>query len=74
MQAEFGLCCVSMTDSLARTLRKFARRNSSTRCCRRSRLDFDSLRQGAMFMTEQGAGSDVSATEVVAAAGRQLAP
>ena len=28
--------------------------------------DFDTLRQGAMFMTEQGAGSDVSATEVTA--------
>src|SRR5690606_27764752 len=26
-------------------------------------LDFDELRQGAMFMTEQAAGSDVSATE-----------
>ena len=69
VQAEFGLCCpVSMTDSLARTLR--VRRAGTRRQVlpQVTSLDFDSLRQGAMFMTEQGAGSDVSATEVVAEA------
>ena len=64
VQAEFGLCCpLSMTDSLARTLRKFgspalvARHLSGL-----TTQVFDELQQGAMFMTEQGAGSDVAAT------------
>ena len=70
VQAEFGLCCpVSMTDSLARTLRKFGAPELVDKVLPQvTSLDFDSLRQGAMFMTEQGAGSDVSATEVVAEA------
>ncbi|MBR8651851.1 acyl-CoA dehydrogenase family protein [Achromobacter sp. Marseille-Q0513] len=70
VQAEFGLCCpVSMTDSLARTLRKFGAPELVEKVLPQvTSLDFDSLRQGAMFMTEQGAGSDVSATEVVAEA------
>lgn len=64
VQAEFGLCCpVSMTDSLARTLRKFGDPALVERILPQvTSLDFDELRQGAMFMTEQGAGSDVSAT------------
>ncbi len=68
VQAEFGLCCpVSMTDSLARTLRKFGDPALVERVLPQvTSQDFDTLRQGAMFMTEQGAGSDVSATEVTA--------
>ncbi|OZI52522.1 DNA alkylation response protein [Bordetella genomosp. 4] len=64
VQAEFGLCCpVSMTDSLARTLRKFGDPALIERVLPQViSQDFDELRQGAMFMTEQGAGSDVSAT------------
>ena len=68
VQAEFGLCCpVSMTDSLARTLRKFGDPALVEKVLPQvTSQDFDELRQGAMFMTEQGAGSDVSATETVA--------
>jgi acyl-CoA dehydrogenase len=68
VQAEFGLCCpVSMTDSLARTLKKFGDPKLVERFLPMlTSLDFDELKQGAMFMTEQGAGSDVSATEVEA--------
>ena len=70
VQAEFGLCCpVSMTDSLARTLRKYGDPALVERVLPQvTSQDFDTLRQGAMFMTEQGAGSDVSATEVRAEA------
>ena len=65
VQAEFGLCCpLSMTDSLARTLRRFGRPELVQQVLPQLiTQDFDALRQGAMFMTEQGAGSDVSATE-----------
>jgi acyl-CoA dehydrogenase len=68
VQAEFGLCCpVSMTDSLSRTLRKFGSPELVERFLPAlTSLDFDELKQGAMFMTEQAAGSDVSATETVA--------
>jgi alkylation response protein AidB-like acyl-CoA dehydrogenase len=64
VQAEFGLCCpISMTDSLARTLRKFGEPSLVERFLPMlTSLDFDELHQGAMFMTEQGAGSDVGAT------------
>ncbi|MEN9628250.1 MAG: hypothetical protein RJA10_1477 [Pseudomonadota bacterium] len=64
VQAEFGLCCpLSMTDSLARTLRKFGSPSLVQRYLPRlTTQDFDLLHQGAMFMTEQGAGSDVAAT------------
>jgi alkylation response protein AidB-like acyl-CoA dehydrogenase len=68
VQAEFGLCCpVSMTDSLTRTLKKFG----SPELVQRylpvlTSLDLDTLAQGAMFMTEQGAGSDIAATETLA--------
>ncbi|WP_211462544.1 acyl-CoA dehydrogenase family protein [Collimonas silvisoli] len=62
VQAEFGLCCpVSMTDSLTSTLRKFGNPELVARFLPQlTSLDFDELYQGAMFMTEQGAGSDVS--------------
>lgn len=73
VQAEFGLCCpVSMTDSLARTLRKFGDPKLVERVLPMvTTQDFDALHQGAMFMTEQGAGSDVSATETEAALGAE---
>ena len=64
VQAEFGVCCpLSMTDSLTRTLRKFGDPALVARYLPGlTSQEFDSLTQGAMFMTEQGAGSDVGAT------------
>jgi acyl-CoA dehydrogenase len=64
VQAEFGLCCpLSMTDALARTLRRFGDPPLVDRWLPRLTTQvFDDLHQGAMFMTEQGAGSDVAAT------------
>ena len=64
VQAEFGLCCpLSMTDSLTRTLRKFGAAALVERYLPQLTTQvFDDLCQGAMFMTEQGAGSDVAAT------------
>lgn len=61
VQAEFGLCCpVSMTDSLTRTLRRFGSPELVARYLPSlASQDFDTLYQGAMFMTEQAAGSDV---------------
>ena len=64
VQAEFGVCCpLSMTDSMARTLSKFG----DTALVGRYlpgliSQDLDALTQGSMFMTEQGAGSDVGAS------------
>ncbi len=71
VQAEFGLCCpVSMTDSLARTLRKFGDPALVEQVLPLvTTQDFDALHQGAMFMTEQAAGSDVSATDTQATQG-----
>jgi acyl-CoA dehydrogenase len=68
VQAEFGLCCpVSMTDSLARTLRKFGNPALVERYLPGLiSQDVETLSQGAMFMTEQGAGSDVAATATLA--------
>ncbi len=68
VQSEFGLMCpVNMTDSLARTLRRFGAPDLVARYLPAlTSTDMDTLRQGAMFMTEQGAGSDISATTVVA--------
>jgi acyl-CoA dehydrogenase len=64
VQAEFGLCCpLSMTDSLTRTLRKFGTPALVQHYLPQLTTQvFDELVQGAMFMTEQGAGSDVAAT------------
>ncbi len=69
VQAEFGLCCpVSMTDSLTRTLRKFGSQDLIDRYLPSlTSQDLDELFQGAMFMTEQGAGSDIANTAVTAA-------
>lgn len=68
VQAEFGLCCpLSMTDALARTLRRFGDPELVARYLPGLiSTDLDALRQGAMFMTEQGAGSDIAATAVMA--------
>ena len=68
VQAEFGLCCpVSMTDSLARTLKKYGSQELIDLVIPQvTSLDFPKLEQGAMFMTEQAAGSDVSATQTLA--------
>jgi acyl-CoA dehydrogenase len=68
VQAEFGLCCpLSMTDSLTRTLRKFGHPDLVARYLSDlTTQDLNRLTQGAMFMTEQGAGSDVAATETLA--------
>ena len=67
-QAEFGLLCpVNMTDSLARTLRRFGSPELVERYLPLlANQDMDALHQGAMFMTEQGAGSDIAATAVTA--------
>jgi acyl-CoA dehydrogenase len=61
VQAEFGVCCpLSMTDALTRTIRKFADPALVTRYLPGlTSQDMDTLIQGAMFMTEQQAGSDV---------------
>ncbi len=68
VQAEFGLCCpLSMTDSLTRTLVKFGDRELIDRYFDQlTSQDMDQLFQGAMFMTEQMAGSDVGAIDTVA--------
>jgi acyl-CoA dehydrogenase len=66
--AEFGLLCpISMTDSLTRVLRRFA----SPALLQAWLPGLASQKPGqwltgAMFMTEQAAGSDVGATETVA--------
>ncbi|MBM3384616.1 MAG: DNA alkylation response protein, partial [Betaproteobacteria bacterium] len=65
VQAEFGLCCpLSMTDALTRTIRKFADPALVARYLPAlTSQDMDALTQGAMFMTEHKAGSDVGGTE-----------
>jgi len=68
VQAEFGLCCpLSMTDSLTRTLRKFGAPELLARYLPGlTATDMDQLTQGSMFITEQGAGSDVGAVTTIA--------
>ncbi|MFN0164695.1 MAG: acyl-CoA dehydrogenase family protein [Burkholderiales bacterium] len=68
VQAEFGLMCpVSMTDALARALARFGSPDLVGRYLPGlTATDMDQHLQGAMFMTEQGAGSDVGATATVA--------
>ncbi|SIS63814.1 acyl-CoA dehydrogenase family protein [Paracoccus saliphilus] len=68
VQAEFGLCCpLSMTDSLTRTLLRFGSDELISRYAEPlTSQDMDQLFQGAMFMTEQVAGSDVGAIDTVA--------
>ena len=64
-QSEFGLLCpVNMTDSLTRTIRRFADEKLLTRYLPGLLADDpEEQLQGAMFMTERLAGSDVGATE-----------
>ena len=64
-QSEFGLLCpVNMTDSLTRTIRRHASQELLDRFLPRLlEQDIDRLWQGAMFMTERFAGSDVGVTE-----------
>ena len=71
VQAEFGVCCpLSMTDALARTLTRFADPSLVARYLPGlTSQDMDTLTQGAMFMTEQAAGSDVGATATRAVRG-----
>ena len=68
VQAEFGLCCpLSMTDALTRTLVKFGDEALIDRYFEAlTSQDMVQLFQGAMFMTEQAAGSDVGAIDTVA--------
>lgn len=67
-QAEFGLYCpISMTDSAARVINRFAAPALAERYVPNlTSMDMEHLYQGAMFMTEMGAGSDVGATTTVA--------
>ncbi len=62
-QAEFGTCCpVSMTDALIATISKYADPALVARYIDGlTAVDADSLLQGAMFITERNAGSDVGA-------------
>lgn len=68
VQAEFGLCCpLSMTDALTRTLRKFGSEELVARYIDElTSQDMSANFQGAMFMTEQDAGSDVGAISTTA--------
>jgi alkylation response protein AidB-like acyl-CoA dehydrogenase len=68
-QSEFGLLCpVNMTDSLTRTIRRFADEALLARYLPGLLADdLDHQLQGAMFMTERFAGSDVGATATRAA-------
>ncbi|HTP61700.1 MAG TPA: acyl-CoA dehydrogenase family protein [Burkholderiales bacterium] len=68
VQAEFGICCpLSMTDALTRTIRKFADPALVARYLPGlTSQDMDTLTQGAMFMTEQQAGSDVGGVKTIA--------
>ncbi|MEG0976553.1 MAG: acyl-CoA dehydrogenase family protein, partial [Comamonas sp.] len=70
VQSEFGLCCpLSMTDSLTRTLKKFGTPELVQKYLPQLlSLDWDTQAQGAMFMTEQAAGSDISNTQTTATA------
>jgi acyl-CoA dehydrogenase len=67
-QSEFGLLCpVNMTDSLTRTIRQYAGPDILERyLAGLTAEDADEHLQGAMFMTERFAGSDVGATETTA--------
>jgi alkylation response protein AidB-like acyl-CoA dehydrogenase len=69
-QSEFGLLCpVNMTDSLTRTIRRFADERMLERYLPGLLAEeIDEQTQGAMFMTERFAGSDVGATETRAVA------
>jgi acyl-CoA dehydrogenase len=63
-QAEFGLLCpVSVTDSTARVLRRFADDDVKRQFLPLlTATDIDALWQGAQWMTEKTGGSDVGAS------------
>ncbi|HEU4369094.1 MAG TPA: acyl-CoA dehydrogenase family protein [Methylomirabilota bacterium] len=67
-QAEFGLLCpVSVTDSTARVLRRFAADPLKARYLPLlTATDLDALWQGAQWMTEKTGGSDVGAATTIA--------
>ena len=67
-QAEFGLLCpVNMTDSLARVLRRYGSPELVARYLPLlTSQDLETLHQGAMFLTEQSGGSDLSGIAVTA--------
>ena len=69
VQSEFGLCCpLSMTDSLTRTLKKYGTPELVDKYLPQLlSLDWENQAQGAMFMTEQAAGSDIANTLTMAA-------
>src|SRR5262245_15351839 len=64
-QSEFGLLCpVNMTDSLTRTIRRFADETLLARYLPGLLAEnVEDQLQGAMFMTERWAGSDVGGTQ-----------
>ncbi|GGA19802.1 acyl-CoA dehydrogenase family protein [Psychrobacillus lasiicapitis] len=67
-QAEFGLLCpMSMTDSAARVLEKFASEEMKQKYLPHlTSTDMDELWTGAQFMTEKQGGSDVGANTMKA--------
>lgn len=68
VQAEFGLICpVSLTDSTARIIRLFGSPDQQARYLPRlTATSLADLWQGAQFITEKEAGSDVGAIKTVA--------
>lgn len=68
VQSEFGLACpMSMTDSAARVLSKYANEElKETYLTRMISTNMNELLKGAQFMTEKEGGSDVGANKVVA--------
>jgi acyl-CoA dehydrogenase len=68
MQAEAGVFCpVSMTDALARVLEHYASKPLQQRFLPAlTALTMADLQQGAMFLTEKQAGSDVGLTTTIA--------
>jgi len=68
VQAEFGLICpVSLTDSTARIIRLFGSPHQQARYLPRlTATSLADLWQGAQFITEKEAGSDVGAIRTVA--------
>jgi acyl-CoA dehydrogenase len=74
MQAEAGVFCpVSMTDALARVLKKYASEALKQRFLPGLiASNMAELQQGAMFLTEKQGGSDVGQTATVAKPRREL--
>ena len=68
VQSEFGLCCpLRLTDFLTRTLKKFGDKKLIAKFFDQlTSQDLDHLFQGAMFMTELHAGSDVGSIDTLA--------